>query len=156
MMSTMTRAAEPVGAAFQRREPHYRTCRDETVHILVNRLLDWHGVPIIVGRSETHLVTYADILRILKPLNEGRDQSKSRTQSGALPKSTTAAAGLVALRPTSARLEVDVLAVEVVGGPSHWWPTTPSPGFHADQFLERSSARSHWRPRGDQMSCDRN
>ena len=36
--------------------------------------LDWRGVPIFRGRGKTHLVTYADILRDLEPLNEGRDK----------------------------------------------------------------------------------
>jgi hypothetical protein len=69
----MTRAAEPVWADFERREPRCRICRDETVRVLVNKLLDWHGAPIILGRGKTHVVTYADILRDLEPLNEGRD-----------------------------------------------------------------------------------
>ena len=36
----------------------------------------WTGTvpPIIVGRGKTHLVTYADILRDLEPLNKGRDK----------------------------------------------------------------------------------
>jgi hypothetical protein len=53
------------------REPRCRICRDETVRILVNELLDWHGGPIILGRGKTHRITYADILRAL---NEGRDK----------------------------------------------------------------------------------
>ena len=61
-------------ADFERREPRCRICRDETVRILVNELLDWRGVPIIRGRGKTHLVTYADILRDLEPVNEGRDK----------------------------------------------------------------------------------
>jgi hypothetical protein len=44
------------------------------VRVLVNKLLDWHGAPIILGRGKTHLVTYADILRDLEPVNEGRDK----------------------------------------------------------------------------------
>ena len=44
------------------------------MRVLVNKLLDWHGVPIILGRGKTHVVTYADILRDLEPLNEGRDK----------------------------------------------------------------------------------
>jgi hypothetical protein len=44
------------------------------VRVLVNKLLDWHGAPIILGRGKTHVVTYADILRDLEPLNEGRDK----------------------------------------------------------------------------------
>ena len=44
------------------------------MRVLVNKLLDWQGAPIILRRSKTHLVTYADILRDLEPLNEGRDK----------------------------------------------------------------------------------
>ena len=44
------------------------------MRVLVNKLLDWHGAPIILGRRKTHLVTYADILRDVEPLNEGRDK----------------------------------------------------------------------------------
>ena len=73
LMSTMTRAAEPVRADFERREPRCRICRDESVRVLVNKLLDWQGAPIILGRGKTHVVTYADILRDLQPLNKGRD-----------------------------------------------------------------------------------
>ena len=36
-------------------------------------MLDWHGAPIILGRGKSHVVTYADIVRDLEPLNEGRD-----------------------------------------------------------------------------------
>src|SRR6478672_1823556 len=70
----MTRAAAPMRADIERREPRCRICRDETVRILVNQLLDWRGVPIRLGRGKTHLVTCADILRDLEPLNEGRDR----------------------------------------------------------------------------------
>jgi len=44
------------------------------VRVLVNKLLDWQGAPIILGRSKTHLVTYADILPDLERVNEGRDK----------------------------------------------------------------------------------
>jgi hypothetical protein len=71
-MSTMTR---PLWADFDRREPRCRICRDETVRVLVNELLDWHGAPTILGRGKTHVVTYADILRDVEPLNEGRDDN---------------------------------------------------------------------------------
>ena len=54
-------------------EPRCRICRDETVCARVNELLKWRGVPIPLGRGKTHVVTYADILRDLEPLNEGRD-----------------------------------------------------------------------------------
>ena len=74
-MSTMTRPAEPVRADFERREPRCRICRDETVRILVNELLDWRGVPVILGRGKTHRITLTEILRTLEPLNEGRDKS---------------------------------------------------------------------------------
>jgi hypothetical protein len=70
----MTRAAEPPRADFERREPRCRICRDETVRVLVNELLDWRGAPIILGRGKTHVVTYSNILRDLEPLNEGRDK----------------------------------------------------------------------------------
>ena len=54
-MTTMTGAAEPLRADFERREPRCRICRDETVPVLVNELLDWHGAPIILGRGKTHV-----------------------------------------------------------------------------------------------------
>jgi hypothetical protein len=38
------------------------------VRVLVNKLLDWHGAPIILGRGKTHVVTYADILRDLEKI----------------------------------------------------------------------------------------
>ena len=41
---------------------------------MVNDLLDWRGVPIHLGRGKIHRITYADILRDLEPLNEGRDK----------------------------------------------------------------------------------
>ena len=44
------------------------------MRVVVNNLLNWRGVPINLGRGKTHLVTYADILRDLEPLNEGRDK----------------------------------------------------------------------------------
>lgn len=70
----LTGAAEPVWADFERREPRCRICRDPDVRLFVNKLLDWRGVPIILGRRKTHVVTYADILHELEPLNEGRDE----------------------------------------------------------------------------------
>ena len=72
-MSTMTRAAEPVRVDFERREPRCRICRDETVRILVNELLDWRGVPVIREGGKTHRITLTEILRDLAPFNEGRD-----------------------------------------------------------------------------------
>ena len=61
-------------ADFERREPRCRICRDETVRILVNELLDWRGVPVILEGGRTHLITLTEILRDLEPLNEGRDK----------------------------------------------------------------------------------
>jgi hypothetical protein len=62
------------GLHIEPREPRCRVCRDPGVRRLVNGLLDWRGAPIILGRGKTHVVTYADILRDLEPLNEGRDE----------------------------------------------------------------------------------
>jgi hypothetical protein len=49
---------EPLRADFERREPRCRICRHETVRILVNQLLEWRGVPVILGRGKTHLATF--------------------------------------------------------------------------------------------------
>jgi hypothetical protein len=73
MARTMTTAAEPVRADFERREPRCRVCRDPDVRRLVNYLLDWRGVPIILGPGKIHRITLTEILRDLEPLNEGRD-----------------------------------------------------------------------------------
>ena len=70
----MIRAAEPVRADFERREARCRICRDEPVRVLVNELLDWRGVPVILGRGKTHRITLTEILRDLESLNEGRDK----------------------------------------------------------------------------------
>jgi len=74
LMTTMTRAAEPVRADFERREPRCRICRDENVRVVVNDLLDWRGVAVNLGRGKTHRITVTEILRTLAPLNEGRDK----------------------------------------------------------------------------------
>jgi hypothetical protein len=52
---------------FERREPRCRICRDETVCVLVDKLLDWRGAPLIRGHGKPHTVNYADILRDLEP-----------------------------------------------------------------------------------------
>ena len=96
LMSTMTRAAEPVRADFERREPRCRICRDETVRVVVNELLDWRGVPIILGRGKIHRITLTDILRDLEPLNEGRDKRDRITYDSlvdSLPSVTTTLPG---------------------------------------------------------------
>jgi hypothetical protein len=81
LVSTMTRAAEPVRAYFERREPRCRICRDETLRISVNELLDWRGVPVFLEGGKTHRITYTDILEKLEPLNEGRDGGDRITYS---------------------------------------------------------------------------
>lgn len=55
------------------REPRCRVCRDETVRILVNKLLDWVGVPVSLGRGRSHRINLVDVLGFLEPLNHGRD-----------------------------------------------------------------------------------
>lgn len=79
----MTSGIESVGADFQHREPRCRICRDESVRVAVNEMLDWRGVPIIRGRGKFHRVTYADILRDLAPLYDGRDK-RDRITYGSL------------------------------------------------------------------------
>jgi hypothetical protein len=68
-MSRTTRAeladVEPI-------EPRCRICRDPDVRRLVNDLLGYRGFPVILGPGKTHQITYADILRQLEPVNEGR------------------------------------------------------------------------------------
>ena len=73
-MSTRTRAAEPVRADFERREPRCRICREEAVRILVNERLDWRGVSVIAEGGKAHRITLTEILRSLEPLNDGRDE----------------------------------------------------------------------------------
>ncbi len=70
-MSTNIRAER---ADIMPREPRCRVCRHPDVRRLVNELLDWRGVPIFLGRGKTHRVTYAEILRILEPINQVRDK----------------------------------------------------------------------------------
>jgi hypothetical protein len=70
-MNTMTRAAEPVGADSERREPRCRICRDESVRVLVNELLDWRGVPLFLEGGKRRRISYTEILRTI---NEGRDE----------------------------------------------------------------------------------
>jgi hypothetical protein len=74
LMSTMTSAAEPLRADFERREPRCRICRDETVRSLANELLDLRGIPIILGRGKIHRITLTEILCDLATINEGRDK----------------------------------------------------------------------------------
>jgi hypothetical protein len=78
---SLTRSADPLRAALERREPRCRICRDEDVRILVNELLDWRGVPAYFGTGKAHVVTYTDILRELEPANKGRDKKNRITYS---------------------------------------------------------------------------
>jgi hypothetical protein len=74
LTSTMTRVTEPARADVEVREPRCRICRDETVRVVVNELLDLRGAPaIVVGGNRGRWITYTDILGMLEPLNEGRD-----------------------------------------------------------------------------------
>ena len=75
----LTRTADPVRAALERKEPRCRICRDEDVRVLVNELLDWRGIPAHFGTGKAHVVTYADILRELEPVNRGRDKRNQIT-----------------------------------------------------------------------------
>jgi hypothetical protein len=77
----MTTEAKRLGVDFERREPRCRICRDEGLRMLANRLLDWRGTPILVGRKKAHVVTYADILRDLNPINACRDHGDQITYS---------------------------------------------------------------------------
>ena len=74
LMSTINRTGKPVRFDIERREPRCRICRHESGRIQVNKLLDWHGMPVFLEGGKTHWTTYADILRVLEPLNEGRDE----------------------------------------------------------------------------------
>ncbi|MGA7054192.1 MAG: hypothetical protein WBZ37_23565 [Mycobacterium sp.] len=63
----------PVAADFERREPRCRICRDESVRVAVNELLDWRDIPIPREGAKTHRITLTEILAWLGPFNEGRD-----------------------------------------------------------------------------------
>ena len=58
---------------------------------LVNELLDWRGIPTILGRGRFHRITLTEILRDLAPLNEGRDTGTESptTPCGSTPSVTT-------------------------------------------------------------------
>lgn len=80
----MSTARQPAGCtwnALERREPRCRICRNEPLRVLVNKLLDWRGTPIIQQRGKSHVVTYVDILRTLHGINEGRDEKDQITYS---------------------------------------------------------------------------
>ena len=81
LMSLTSETSAPARTDVERREPRCRICRDEAVRVLVNQMLDWHGVPIGLGPGKPHVVTYADILRELEPVNKGRDRKNRITYS---------------------------------------------------------------------------
>ena len=78
---SLTRTADPLRAALERKEPRCRICRDEDVRVLVNELLDWRGIPAHFGTGKAHVVTYTDILRELEPVNKCRDKKNRITYS---------------------------------------------------------------------------
>jgi hypothetical protein len=56
-------------------EPRCRVCRDADMRRVVNDLLDWHGVPAMrEDGSGLRRITYVDILGMLEPLNEDREE----------------------------------------------------------------------------------
>lgn len=71
-LSAMVQKTNALRTALRRREPRCRICRDDAVRIQVDKLLDWVGIPIMMGNNKFHVVTYADILRDLEPLNGSR------------------------------------------------------------------------------------
>jgi hypothetical protein len=83
-VSEMVWKTNALRAALERREARCRICREETVRIRVNKLLDWHGIPIILGPDKIHVVTYADILRDLEPSIRGVARG-ARRRSRSLP-----------------------------------------------------------------------
>ncbi|WP_374023229.1 hypothetical protein [Mycobacterium sp. HNNTM2301] len=73
--SMMDEATKLPQEAVEPKEPRCRICRDETVRVHVNELLDWRGAPIYLSLGgKAHTVTYMDILREVEPLNAGRDE----------------------------------------------------------------------------------
>lgn len=71
-VSAMIQKTNALRTALRRREPRCRICRDDAARLRVDALLDWVGVPIMLGNNKFHVVTYADILRDLEPLNGSR------------------------------------------------------------------------------------
>ncbi|CQD22352.1 hypothetical protein BN000_05578 [Mycobacterium europaeum] len=78
-MDTVIRGHDAAKVPFEVREPRCRVCRNETVRIVVNQLLNWRSIPITLGSGKIHVVTYADILRDLEPLNARLDKSRRIT-----------------------------------------------------------------------------
>jgi hypothetical protein len=71
-LSAMVQKTNALRAALRRREPRCRICREDAVRVRVDALLDWVGVPIPKGTNKFHVITYADVLRDLEPLNARR------------------------------------------------------------------------------------
>lgn len=85
VMSMIDEATKLPREAVEPKEPRCRICRDESVRVLANRLLDWLGAPIYLSpRGKAHAVTYTDILRELEPLNIGRDARRRITYNSLL------------------------------------------------------------------------
>jgi len=74
--------SEAEGLDVWPQEPRCRVCRDPDVRRLVNDLLRWRGIPIIlVGGNRRRRVNYGDILAMLGPANEGREERDRITYS---------------------------------------------------------------------------
>jgi hypothetical protein len=71
-LSEMISKSNALRTALRRRKPRCRICRDETLRMRVDTLLEWRGIPILLGPGRVPVVTYADILRNLEPLNGSR------------------------------------------------------------------------------------
>jgi hypothetical protein len=67
-------AVEPMTDGVERKEPRCRICRDESVRVVVNEVLDWRGVPVFRQGGKLHRITLSDILTWLEPLNQGREK----------------------------------------------------------------------------------
>lgn len=67
-------AFKPITYDVEVREPRCRICRDETVRVAVNELLNWRGVPVVQQDGRSHAITLTEILAQLQPLNDGREK----------------------------------------------------------------------------------
>ena len=70
----MRRKTEAELMGLERVEPRCRICRDPDLRLRVDALLDWIGVPVPLEGGKMHLITYADVLRALGPINGGWDR----------------------------------------------------------------------------------
>jgi hypothetical protein len=54
---------------LERAEARCKICRDPDLRLLVDALLDWHGVPVPLAGGKMHRITYADVFRALEPFS---------------------------------------------------------------------------------------